>query len=296
MLLVGYAALFVVHHFAIAIEREPIFDVAAHAKHRHRFVRRAPTPPAARPAAARSRCGRADESRAWWRANFAECRRTAPRRKERAPAPPARSMVARRSRATPKPLVTTRISSAAPTAASDCGRERARRRHLRAVRHKPGQQQHGHGQDAAQRGVAQQNPAVQPRLPAAEKIISGEDGDGRNGGQECSRAAWIGRRRKRRWESAPTAPGTPERRRRAGWADRLAVAGVAQPPLGHRGQDAVDQRAHRDHRPGHDAPAPPPPGSTRTAARAGNGRWQSAPGCAPGRIRGKRWDSDAARQ
>ena len=166
---------------------------------------------------------------------------------------------------------------------------------LRAVRHKPRQQQREHGHDAAQHCVAEQHPAVQPRLAAAEEVVSGKNGDGRNGGKNV--AGQLGLREGEKDDGN-------ERPQHQKFGECVAgPVGNARLPV-ERGATATPpprsgcRRSARAPRSPSTAswPAPPPPGSTRRAGRADSGRWRSAPGCARGRTRGRRWGSDAARR
>ena len=84
-------------------------------------------------------------------------------------------------------------------------------------------------------GVAHQHPAVESRLAAAEEVVAGKDGDGRNGGQNVAGQLGLGEGEK---DDGNERPEHQELRKGvAGAAGAgLALAGVAQAPLGHRGR------------------------------------------------------------
>ena len=129
-------------------------------------------------------------------------------------------------------------------------RQRPRRRHGRPVHHKPRQQQRKQRHHSAQHRMPGQQAAMQPLLPAAEKIIAGQNRDGRNGRQNVARQLGLREREKHNRNQRPQ---HQKLRKRIARPVRLRLVRMRapQPPLRHRGLYAVNQRADRQHCPRH---------------------------------------------
>src|ERR1019366_1228336 len=108
-----------------------------------------------------------------------------------------------------------------------------------------------HGHDGTEQRMTRNGPLTEPSLTAAEQVVSGEDGDGRNGGQNVSRQFRL---RKGEEEDGNQRPDYQELRkcisRPAG--TRLVGGRPARPPLVEGGANAVSERLQGHNSPGHE--------------------------------------------
>ena len=184
VLLIRHAALLVVDHLAIAIKREPILGLWADEKDGHRFVGGCG---AGKPLGQRARrvgvvqqvnhfLGLSDGGNAEERANPIEKQHQN-----------HHHACCYQTQLTYAEAFHYHQDQRRRAAGGQQGHhQRMHRRRFPSVGHKPRQQEREQRHHAAQSRVAHQHPPVQSQLPAAEKIVPGENRDGRNRGQNIA--------------------------------------------------------------------------------------------------------------